>query len=136
MEKAKAWLQLLGVVCGIVGGLYAGVSTVWGSVVTTDELAGHDSAMNAHPPIREAVDRCEAKALAAQSRIEELRADQVAMGARMVRMISAEIEPRASLRAARASFYEDQYRSLVHRGLPIEEATLEALRTPWLNRPR
>lgn len=135
MDKAKSWLQLLGVLFGLAGGVYACVSAVWGSVVTTDELIDHDLAAKAHPPIQEAVARCEAKAIAAQGRIEELRADQVAMGARMIRMISAEIEPRPTLRAARARFYEDQFRNLMHRGMPVEEATLEALRTPWHNRP-
>jgi hypothetical protein len=136
MEQAKAWLQFLAVVSGLLGGLYTAGIALSDTVVTADELAQHDVGARSHPPIQEAVARCEAKAIAAQGRVEELRADQVAMGARMVRMISAEIEPRPALRAARASFYEDQFRGLVHRGMPIEEATLEALRTPWLNRPR
>lgn len=136
MEKAKAWLQILGVVFGLAGGLYTGVASVWTRVAMKTELLDHNLAPRAHPPILEIVDRCEAKAMAAQGRIEELRADQVSMGARMVRMLAAELENRPALRAARASFYEDQYRGLVHRGLPVEEATLEALRTPWLNRPR
>lgn len=136
MEKLKGWLQLAAVAGGLAASVYAGASAIWGDVAKTEDLVTHDLAGSAHPPLREAVERCEAKALAAQNRIEELRSDQVAIGGRIIRMVSADIERNAALRAARASYYEDQYRGLVQRGLPVEEAMLEALRTPWYSRPR
>jgi hypothetical protein len=139
LSRIEGWIKLGIAFCALVGTIWGGTIAIIGavgSVATDKELAMHDQAKEAHIPLQEELDKCLASSLAMGARIEEGHDDTIALTRRMVRLIAADRESKHPLKAAAATFYEEEFRRLTRKGLRVEEAMLEALRTPWYDRPR
>jgi hypothetical protein len=139
MRKAEGWFKLAGAVFAVLGSAWVGAMTLWSAVgnVTTDkELESHNAAPTAHMPLRAELIECRESANALGKRIEKDHQDTVVLGGRMIRWIAADREPNRSLKAAAATYYQEEYLRIVRRGIGVEEAMLESLRSPWYDKPR
>lgn len=130
---------LAATVAGLIGSAYGAFTFINGkteSVVTNAELDLHDKNEKAHPFILQSIKEYDIKVSAAEKAVEEARESQVALGARLVRMLATEQEPNKALKAAAANYYEDEYKRLIRKGATVEEAMLDSLRQPFYTRPR
>lgn len=137
--QTRGWLELLAVVFSLIGAGYTGYTFLYNqtnSIVTTTELEQHDKSDKSHPSLVQSIKDCESKVDVLNKELEEDRDSQIALGARLVRMLASEQESERALKAASANYYEQEYLLLVKKGASIEEAMLGSLRQPWYTRPR
>lgn len=135
--KDHAQLFLTGcAVISVLWGAFTYISTKTGAIITIVELDQHDSNEKAHPSITRNVVTCEDKVEALSKRVEESHDVEVALGARFVRLAASDQEPSKLLKAAAANYYEQEYRLLIKKGTSVEDAIIEALRSPFYLRPR
>lgn len=135
----KDKLQLFTMAWGVLGILwlcFSNVNGALGSVVTDSKLESHNINEKAHPFIHQNVKECEAKVELLSKHIEQSHDVEVALGARLTRILAADQETNRNFKSAAATYYEQEYRSLIRKGFSVEEAMLEALRQPFYTRPR
>lgn len=139
LDQTSGWLSLLALVIGLLGSAFTAWSFIYGkaeSVVTVDDLDRHNTDDKSHPSITKSVKDVEVKIDVVAKNVEESRDVQIALGARLVRMLAAEAESNKNLKAAAANYYEQEFLILVRKGASVEEAMMQALRSPWYTRPR
>lgn len=140
MERLKNLAHALAVIFGAASATCGAVWVFYSQLATDTEVKSavqdHDRAITSHPLFVERLASIESKQASLQEDVEMGRAADVALGSKLVSLIAADREPTPALRAAAASFYREEYARLVRKGEPIEDALLEALRTPWHHRQR
>lgn len=139
LRRAEGWAKLIASVVAIIGSVWVGIMTLWSTVgdVTTDkELMEHNDGPKAHPPLRQELDKCLDTTDAMSKRIEKDYQETVVLGGRLTRLIAADRESNHSMKAAAATYYQEEYMRNIRKGLGVEEAMLEALRAPWYDRPK
>lgn len=139
VKKAEGWFKLAAAVFAVLGTVWVGIMSMWSAVgnITTDkDLDSHNAAPTAHMPLRAELIDCREAAAGLSQRIEKNHQDTVVLGGRMIRWIAADREPNRALKAAAATYYQEEYLRLVRKGTGVEEALLEALRSPWYDKPR
>ena len=140
LEKTKNLAHALAVIIG-AGSAFGGTVWVFYNQLSTDTevtsaVQDHDKALTSHPLLRDRIKTLESRQAKLQEDVEMGHAADVALGSKLVSLIAAEREPSPGLRAAAATFYREEYARLIRKGSPLEDALLEALRTPWHDRPR
>jgi hypothetical protein len=135
-DKLKNWLQLFLAICGAIGVVWGFLSSLSNNIVTDSKLQEHNINEKSHPFIISSTKECEGKVEALSKRIEESHDTEVALGARLVRLLASDMETNRNLKAASASYYEQEFRHKIRKGMSIEEAILESLRSPFYSRPR
>jgi hypothetical protein len=139
LRRAEGWFKLIAAILAVFGSAWVGVMTLWsavGNVTTNKELEAHNAAVTAHAPLRAELARCRDSTEELSRRIEKDHQDTVVLGGRMTRLVAADRESNRALKAAAATYYQEEYLRLVRKGVGVEEAMLEALRLPWYDRPR
>lgn len=141
MTKLKQVVSLADLVKALVAIGSAG-ATAFAIVVSAlnwfasdEELSDHNLNARAHTAIQERLERIEKLQEKLSARNEETRAASVTVLRRVIRMTAADREPVARYRAAAADFYEEEFDILLRQNKALEDAFLEALRTPWHDRP-
>ena len=104
-------------------------------IATDEELSAHNLNARSHGAIQDRLERIEKLQEKLSARNEETRAAAVTVLRRVIRMTAADREPVSRSRAAAADFYEEEFDILLRQNKPLEDAFLEALRTPWHDRP-
>jgi hypothetical protein len=135
LGRLKGWLGLMGTLFAIITGAYTGVMTLWGNVTTDTELLAHNDNPISHSALRNQIDDLRERVELCGKRVDEEHSATVELGARLVRIDSADRERKHELKAAAATYYETEYRRLIRRGTPVFDAVLEAMRSPWYDRP-
>lgn len=135
-EKIKHWVQLFLAVSAAVGIIYGFLSSIKNNIITEKDLQLHNTDDNSHPIIVKNLEVCEGKVESLSKRIEEAHEVEIALGAKLVRILAADMESNRNLKAAAANYYEQEFRHKIRKGLSIEEALLESLREPYYGRPR
>ncbi len=135
MKRVGVTVQVLIICCTLVGMLWAGAQdfvTLFGGVVTKPELEQHNESKLSHPPLS-SVDADLAQRL--HELKQELAAQQKAneeLGAQLVYVLAYSSETRSgSLKKAAAQFYRNEYKLMIARGVPVQDAIEEALEVPW-----
>lgn len=140
LDKTKNFAHALAVIFGAASAVCGAVWVFYSQLATDKEVMSvvqdHDKMLTSHPLLRQRLESIEAKQASLQEDVEMAHDADVALGSKLVSLIAADREPNNSLRAAAASFYREEYARLIHNGKPVEDALLEALRTPWHDRPR
>lgn len=134
-ENLKRFAHAVYVVGGAIISAAAWGYVQYSALATEAELtatvSAHDHSAESHPSMRGTLEiilkeQRELKTLVLQGRENDL-----ALGERLVSLIAADREPDRARKAAAAAFYREEYRLLTRRGAAVEDALLEALRTPW-----
>lgn len=139
IEKVKNLAHALAVIVGAASAFGGTMWLFYEKLATDAELASYIEAHNKAPEahmLRDKLSMLEAKQAKLQEDVDIGHAADVALGSKLVSLIAADREPSNSLRAAAATFYREEYARLIRRGTPVEDAILEALRTPWHERRR
>jgi hypothetical protein len=139
MKKTEGWFKLLAAIFAVLGSAWVGVMSLWsivGNVSTDKELGDHDSSVYAHKPLRTELVDCKIASENLSRRIDKEHQETVMLGGRMTRMVAADREPNRNLKAAAATYYQEEYLRLIRKGHGVEEAMLESLRSPWYDKPR
>lgn len=135
-DRLKHWLQLFLALSGVIGIVWGSISAVAGNIVTESKLQEHNVNDKSHPIIVKNLEECEGRVEILSKRVEESHEVEVALGSRLVRIIAADQEVNRNLKAASANYYEQEFRHNIRKGLTVEEALLESLRSPFYNKPR
>ncbi len=137
--KVKERLQGLGVIFSLVASTYAGFMVISGKlerVLIDSDMQEHDRSISAHPPLRGDIYDCKDMASKLAKALDDEHKSTIAMSSHLIRIIAADREPNRALRAASATYYEQEFIRLVNKGETIESAFLISLRTPWYTKPR
>lgn len=131
--KKFAHFAYVGVTAIITAGLwsygqYQNLST---DAEVTSAIVSHNIASKAHPSLHEKIDILLKEQKSIKETLEKSREDEIALGERIISLLAAEREPDRNKKAAAASFYREEYRRLIRKGLSIEDAMLESLRESW-----
>jgi len=132
----KHWAQLILALVGIAGIVWGFISSLAGNIVTETKLQEHNTNDKSHPTIVNNTKECEGKVEALSKRVEESYETEIALGSRLVRLLASDMESNRNLKAASANYYEQEFRRNIRKGQTVEEAILEALRSPFYNKPR
>jgi len=135
LGRLKGWLGLMGTLFAIITGAYTGVMTLWGNVTTDQELLAHNESPIAHSVVRNQLEDMKERVELLGKRVDEEHSATVELGARLVRIDAADRERTHTLKAAAATYYETEFRRLIRKGVPVFDAVLEAMRSPWYDRP-
>ena len=135
-DKLKNALQLFLAICTAIGVVWGFLSTLSNNIVTENKLQEHNVNDKSHPFIINTTKECEDKVEALSKRVEESHETQIALGARLVRLLAADMETNRNLKASSANYYEQEFRHKIRKGMVVEEAILESLREPNYRRPK
>lgn len=131
VKRWLSWAQLITGIFGVIALISNAslmVSERLNSVVTASELARHDSDHKSHAYLLSLNSQCEERANALRQDLLTQRFSSTELGAHLVRLVAADRETHAPLRAKASLVAEERYRSLVRRGESIESALREAVR--------
>lgn len=134
-NRIEYWTKVFMLLGAIGGGCY----TAWlklGDVATDTELEQHDTNQYAHKKIRDQLDESLERYKNLTEQMKALNEVNVALGEYHVSVRAADEEPKASLKAAAATFRRNEYKKLIRRGYSVKQAMDEAMEVPWSNRPR
>lgn len=138
-ERIFARLKKIANVVYVVGGAMLSAA-IWSygqyqQLATDAELsisiASHNNQLVAHPSILDKLNKIEELCTKNGSDIRATREDAIALGERLVSLLAADKTTDHAKRAAVATFYREEYRRLIRRGFSVDDAVLEALRTPY-----
>lgn len=133
LERVKRNLQALWTIGGVVVATTLGMWTFYSNLATdaevSDSLEAHSWDSKAHPALRDRVEAAEAAIRVLQQQTLQNRASEVSLGERLVSLIAADRESNHALKAASAAACRDEYRRLMRKGVDIDDAIVEALRT-------
>lgn len=141
-ERLFERLQKVAHVVYVVGGAVLSAA-LWSyahyqSLATDNEVVevveAHNKASNAHPSTYDTLQLLLKEQRELKAIVQQGRADDVMLGERLVSLIAADREPDRNRKAQAATWYREEYRRLVRKGETIEDALLQALRTPWRTR--
>lgn len=140
LDKTKNLVHAAAIIIGAASAFSGTIWVFYTQLATDKEVANvmdvHDKSLFSHPLLRERLESLEMKQARLQEDVEMGHAADVALGSKLVSLIAADREPDRHLQALAATFYREEYGRLVRKGMPLEDALLEALRTPWHDRPR
>lgn len=131
VERVKAAAQFVGAITAAAGTALTVVKYAMGLVVTREELEKHNSSKTSHIEVQRRLESLEESRVELYAKVNAANSAMVYLGERLVSLTAADREPDKNKKSDAADFYRTEYHYYVKKGYSVENAFLEALRTPY-----